>query len=372
MWTQLQMSFALRQLKPLIVEKNIVAVEMAVQQLGLDFVVSDAFLDYCRINRDSVMIGFLATLALHNTANADHAALSSCAPDCGRGHVRGGYSENKPEMRPPETSQEYRYNDFSIYLPANHMLPTYQKQHPKYDRFLPHLARYIRPSETIIDIGANVGDTLAGMAEQNSTASYICIEPDELFYWFLEENIQRIKLCKKDLQVQTINALVGKNISGVSLEGHGGTKHAVMNKEGGIQSKSLNELLEKTFYQNIRILKTDVDGFDYDVLQSSISVIHDHKPIIFFECQYDFCYQKEGYEKLFHSLESEGYSDWTIFDNFGEIIIRTNNLDAVNQLINYVWNQNIRRTTRTIYYYDVLAIQDQDAPLIDRVLADFN
>ncbi len=37
----------------------------------------------------------------------------------------------------------------------------------------------------------------------------------------------------------------------------------------------------------------------------------------------------------------------------------------------YLWNQNIGRATRTIHYYDVLAVQDKDANLIDRVLADY-
>lgn len=58
---------------------------------------------------------------------------------------------------------EYHYKEYSIKLPANHMLPVYQKYHPKYDRFLPHLVKYIEPSDTVIDVGANVGDTLAGI-----------------------------------------------------------------------------------------------------------------------------------------------------------------------------------------------------------------
>lgn len=267
---------------------------------------------------------------------------------------------------------EYRYKDFSIQLPPNHLLPAYQHEHPKYDRFLPHLSKYIQPSDTVIDVGANVGDTLAGMVEQNGASSYICIEPDDLFYKHLQKNIERIKSSKKDLDVHTIKSLVGKSVSGVSLEGKGGTKHAVISNEGSIKSKPLDELLSETAYTNIRILKTDVDGFDYDVLDSSASVIQKHKPIIFFEFQYDFEYQKNGYEKTLYSLESEGYCDWTIFDNFGEVVVRTKSLDVVIQLMRYVWNQNIGRATRTIYYYDVLVVQKKDSDLIDRVLADYH
>lgn len=267
---------------------------------------------------------------------------------------------------------KYQYNDFSIELPANHLLPEYQKTHQKYDRFLPHLAKYLNQSDTIIDIGANVGDTLAGMAEQNSTASYICIEADDSFYRLLEENVKSIKSSIIGLKIQTIKALVGKNISNVSLDGKGGTKHAVLDNEGSIKSLPLDEMISNTTNTNIRILKSDVDGFDYDVLDSSMSVIKKHKPIVFFECQYDYEYQKNGYTQTLKSLEAAGYCDWTIFDNFGEVVIRTANIDIVAQLMDYVWQQNTGKATRTIYYYDILAVQQNDSSLIDKVLREYN
>ena len=76
MSAQSQLSIALQRLKPLIVEKKYDTLELTIRQLGLDLVVSDALLDYCRLNRESAMVIFLATLALHNTSNTDQAALS--------------------------------------------------------------------------------------------------------------------------------------------------------------------------------------------------------------------------------------------------------------------------------------------------------
>lgn len=264
----------------------------------------------------------------------------------------------------------YQYKNFSITLPANHLLPEYQLTNPKYDRFLPHLAKYAHADDTIVDIGANVGDTLAGMAEKNQSSTYICIEPDDSFFKHLEENVKRIKKSVKDLNVITIKALVGKNISNVSLDGKDGTKHAVIDTNGGIKSLPLDEMIPNTL--NVRILKSDVDGFDYDVLDSSMSVIQTYKPIIFFECQYDFEYQRDGYSKTLKKLESAGYCDWVLFDNFGEVVLRTNNLDIVSQLMRYVWQQNIGKTTRTIYYFDILAIQKTDSSFIDKVLSEYN
>jgi FkbM family methyltransferase len=261
------------------------------------------------------------------------------------------------------------YQKFSIKLPSNHSLPEYQNAHPKYDRFLPFLVKYATADDTIVDIGANVGDTLASMVEVNPSSKYICIEPDGSFYAYLEENIARIKQSIAGLRIQAIQALVGKNISNVSLDGRGGTKHAVVGNNGGIKSLPLDNIISSIL--NLRILKSDVDGFDYDVLDSSMAIIEYHKPIIFFECQCDFEYQKEGYLRTLQKLESAGYVDWTVFDNFGEIILRTADIGILSQLLNYVWQQNVGSATRTIYYFDILSVQRADSVLIDKVLREF-
>ena len=263
----------------------------------------------------------------------------------------------------------YQYKNFSIKLPADHYLPDLKKSYPKYDRFLPHLSKYILKNETIIDIGANVGDTLAGMAEQNSTVNYICIEPDDSFFYLLEKNIIRIKNSVKDLNVQTIKALVGKNISDVTLVGKNGTKCAVIKKNGLIKSHLLDEIILNK--KNIRLLKSDVDGFDYDVLDSSMSIIEKNKPIIFFECHYDFEYQKLGYINTLRQLEIISYCYWIVFDNFGEVMVKTNDVSTIIQLIDYVWQQNIGKSSRSIYYYDILAVQKKDMVFIDRVLQEY-
>lgn len=264
----------------------------------------------------------------------------------------------------------YQFKNISIKLPAEHLLPDYQKAHPRYDRFLPHLASYISHIDTIVDIGANVGDTVAGMVENNPNARYLCIEPDESFFKHLEKNVEIIKRTIPNADIQTIQALVGRNVSNVSLDGKGGTKHAVINSEGNINSASLDNIIAKTT-SRIRLLKSDVDGFDYDVLDSSMEIIVQHAPIIFFECYYDFIYQKNGYTNTLKTLYEIGYKDFTVFDNFGEVILRTGDLNILTQLINYLWQQNIGLATRTIYYFDILAVQKNDVELIDTVLEEY-
>jgi FkbM family methyltransferase len=272
----------------------------------------------------------------------------------------------------PKSAFAYKYPDYSIILPPNHLLPAYQEKFPKYDRFLPHLASYMAPSATIIDIGANVGDTLAGMVAKNAASTYVCIEPDDVFFGFLTRNIETMKRAKQNLVVHAVKSLVGKAVTGVSLEGKGGTKRAVISEGGAILSKTLDVILsELPGIANVRLLKSDVDGFDYDVLDSSMVVIRQNKPLIFFECQYFFEYQKDGFGRTLRTLQGEGYYDWVVFDNFGEVVVRTRDLDIITKLLDYVWQQNIEKAPRTIYYYDILAVQSADITLIDTVLATY-
>lgn len=277
----------------------------------------------------------------------------------------------QPEKPAPESHIEYKIGAFSILLPADHMLPTYQREHPNYDRFLPHLAKYFAGNDTIIDVGANVGDTLAGMATNNVSSSYICLEADDEYFELLLENLHRIHKSKDSLVVQARKYLVGNQISGVSMEGKGGTKHAVLNG-GGLVSKPIDTIIgEFADIKNVRLLKTDVDGFDYDVIDSAHTVISTWKPIIYFECDYDTDLQLSCYGSTLRSLEKYGYCNWTIFDNFGGVMLRTGNIDIIFQLMRYIWNQNKGKSTRTVYYLDLLATHHDDIGLIDRVLTDY-
>lgn len=266
--------------------------------------------------------------------------------------------------------QVIQYKNFSIHLPMDHMLSATQNIHPLYDRFLPHLCKYLESNSTVVDIGANCGDTLAAMFDLNQTINFICIEPDDLFFNYLNHNVQRILEIVPTASIQTIKSLVGKNIYNVSLDGPASSKKAIVGG-GSIVSSTLDQLLTQSNYSNISLIKIDVDGFDYDVIDSSEKTINEFFPLIFFECQHDHEYQKIAYEKTLAELQTKGYNNWAVFDNFGNFILQSTNLQQLTQFFDYVWRQNSKLATRTIYYFDILAIPKNKISLIDRVIADY-
>lgn len=267
---------------------------------------------------------------------------------------------------------EMPYGNFSIFLPPGHKLDLYQKLHPKYDRFLPVLVEALVDGGLVVDVGANVGDTLASMVERNPSLEYLCIEADDDFFQCLERNIKKINAHNKNTSIRAHKKLIGKSISGVSLAGDGGSKHAIINSINGIKSISLDELLCEDEKMHLRLLKSDVDGFDYDVLDSAGSALVNNFPILYFECQLDDGCQKDGYRKTIESLRSMGYSNWVVFDNFGLEIMRTKEISIVHQLLEYLWSQNMEISTRTLFYYDLMAYHENDSKLVDGALSKYS
>jgi FkbM family methyltransferase len=281
-----------------------------------------------------------------------------------KGKLMDAMHESSPTANTNEntTFKNYLIGRFTIDLPIDHMLPSYQLAHPKYDRFLPCLARFLPTDSVVIDVGANVGDTLAGMASCNPNLDYFCIEADEDFYSLLTSNIELIKELEPDLKAFTSCNLIGREIDNAILEGCGGTKRAVesSNISSSIRSIEFDDFISSSMPKDkiISLLKIDTDGWDYDVINSALETVKQYLPLIFFECQYSEDYQLHKYIETIDTLASLGYDSWFIFDNFGELILETNNKETITQLANYINNQTNGKSTRTIYYMDVLAATD--------------
>ena len=64
---------------------------------------------------------------------------------------------------------------------------------------------------SIIDIGANVGDTLVGLIASNSKLNYYSIEAYEYFFKYLKRNKEKIKL-NTQTKIKIIQELVGLNL----------------------------------------------------------------------------------------------------------------------------------------------------------------
>ena len=111
----------------------------------------------------------------------------------------------------------------------------------------------------------------------------------------------------------------------------------------------MSEILINTkINKKISLLKTDVDGYDYDVIYSSYPCLS-KDTYLFFECLYENVNQYENFKIFFKDLIINKYDTFAVFDNFGQFICFSNNLQQMYQLLEYVLFQNQRKTTRTFF-----------------------
>lgn len=261
-------------------------------------------------------------------------------------------------------------NGTAISLTPGHALQFHQKSHPLYDRFLPFLAHRLRADDAVVDVGANCGDTLSSMHAANPHLEFVAIEPDQQFFGLLEQNAARLEASPVGLKAHLVQSLVGQEVAGATLVGSGGTKKAVMDAGAGQthQSRPLDEILESLNIASIRLLKSDVDGFDFDVINSAEKTLRTSHPLVFFESQIDHDFQREGLVATLGMMESLGYSYWVLFDNFGSPVLRTSDRASAKQLIEYPWKKRHVTPWPTIYYCDVLAATEADRPFVDAVV----
>ena len=87
----------------------------------------------------------------------------------------------------------YNIDGFDLDMGEGHLLAYYQRKCPLFNRINPYLAKLQNEvyGNWIIDVGANVGDTLASMVK-HTKAGFLCIEPTEEYYELLSNNVANI------------------------------------------------------------------------------------------------------------------------------------------------------------------------------------
>ena len=243
-----------------------------------------------------------------------------------------------------KTDQIIYIDNKKIILPPEHLLSLYESVYPQYDRFLPKVITEIKENEVIIDIGANVGDTLIRLLNINTKPYYYCIEADNFFFEYLEKNKKSLDINLQN-KIILIKTLVGDQLKGNLSETNTGTK-SLIESDLGIKSKKLDDIIIDYKIKNIKLIKVDVDGYDYNILFSAINELTNNKPDIFFEYMPLDELGKKNYLKLIKKLNEIGYSYWTILDNYGSIIFENKNyIDVVNKIKSAL----IKKTVYDIY-----------------------
>jgi FkbM family methyltransferase len=255
---------------------------------------------------------------------------------------------------------------FQILVPYSHQLPFILKLYNQYSSNLPRIAKIVQKEKyedlKFIDIGANVGDTVA-LLRKEAEFPILCIEGEEQFFSILEKNATKFD------QVDIVKVYLGEENQdiGVDVEKIGGTAH-LNQKEGGNNSVAIRKLSEvlktKPSFLKSKMLKTDTDGFEGKVLRGAIDFLAAAKPVIFLEYAPDYLLlQNEDGLSIFKTLETLGYKNLLVYENVGDFMFSTS-VDNVRQLeeINLYFTAHQRNA-----YCDICVFHSEDDDLFEKV-----
>jgi FkbM family methyltransferase len=269
----------------------------------------------------------------------------------------------------------YGIGKISVILPEEHLLDVYQGTHPLYNLFQGFLVRSLSPNATIVEVGANVGDIMANIFQHNRTLDYIGVEGDPIFFEYLLINADILKkeLLIQDNQINLVKSFVAGELSFSAFTGSGGTRSGILSssKNESIQTRKLDEILSDLKVRKIDLLMVDVDGYDYDIIDSSMNTISRDKPLIFFEMTVGTEHQMEKYFRMIRNLKLLGYERISVLDNFGNLIFKNCTLDSLRELSNYAFRQNLGIGSRTIYYLDVLISHRNDSEMHSLIVSEY-
>jgi len=193
----------------------------------------------------------------------------------------------------------------------------------------------------ILDIGAHTG--IYSLAANNSIkkGQILSFEPHFLNFARLNLNLRGngfsiktmfMNTVGKENQIQPFSVM--NNIDYLTSGGKiGNIKNQFTTQ---IQTIAIDSFLDKTARNNVKLIKIDVEGNEYQCLQGMIETIKSSKPIIFFEC-----ISEKNNREIETVLKSHDYSFFIIDDNEGFleeteniIPILDNNNNIINRYIN--------------------------------------
>ncbi|MEO8887422.1 MAG: FkbM family methyltransferase [Mucilaginibacter sp.] len=262
--------------------------------------------------------------------------------------------------------KQVQVGNYSLLANGIHPVEDNLKYNKYYSRNLPRIAKYLEskyPTYGIIDVGANIGDTVALIRSHGVKQHIYAVEGEPTYVGMLKQNMGLFK------DVTVFETFLGEATHRLD----GGTEvtdgTARLNKNSGtqIQVTKLDDLATENNLQNIKLLKIDTDGFDFKILRGSLGFIKEQKPVIFFE--YDAVYLEEQGENgtdIFASLHNLGYNTALFYDNYGKLLLSLtiDNTATITQLYNYM-----RKKESAFPYYDVCVFHKNDEGLANEVLA---
>lgn len=212
--------------------------------------------------------------------------------------------------------------EVALDMRLSHQLPLYFALFPTYDRVLPRIARQMRAARTalvVIDVGANVGDTAALVAEAVPDARFLCVEGSTDYAPFLRANVERLRI-----NAECVERYCGDDdglLAGVGAQEQEGTGRLMASSVPytGVPTQTLDRIVEAhPAFARPDLLKVDTDGYDAKVLRGSRRLLADTRPVLFFEVAPHLLGDVgDDVAPIFLMISALGYARARVYDHEG-------------------------------------------------------
>lgn len=273
-----------------------------------------------------------------------------------------------PYIPKPKKSGAVKVGKFLIEMPANNIQLVNYQLYPELNIQFGRLAASIAkkyPGMTVIDVGANVGDTIA-VIKSAVEVPVFGVEGDDTSFEFLEKNAKQFS------NVTVVKTFLGEKSeqTKVSMEKSGWNNTIIPDETGAKQIvfKTLDEVVEENNMDKaqLKLLKVDVEGFDTIVLRGALSVIRKNRPVLFFEYNRAnmIAIREDGLSTVFSFLEM-GYQTIAFFDHKGTLVLATDlqNKEEVTYMHDYISSPR-----NLLGYYDICIFHEEDGDLAEDFL----
>ncbi|MGD0493701.1 MAG: FkbM family methyltransferase [Steroidobacteraceae bacterium] len=243
--------------------------------------------------------------------------------------------------------------------------------HPQMNRNFGRLAAFAvaeRPTGTIIDVGANIGDGIALLRGVGISADVFAVEGSPKFLRVLQQN--KAKLEPVTIYPQFVGdypRFVGDGrVEQYQLVSFTSSAHLRPSPDGDVSGTTLRPLDEAAAHlSSVSVLKVDTDGFDFAILRGAAGIIDRDRPVIFLEWEPYLIFRSgESIVDFLRSFRHRGYRDAIVWDNLGTLLcsISLDDVELFSQLSFYFFGDETRP------YVDLAIYHEQDGELFKKTL----
>jgi len=295
---------------------------------------------------------------------------------CKRTLLRGinalGYAVYKLPPRPSSSSRikSIALGGRTIRIYSGNPLCHAYQQNPQYNFTIGVVAAMVQkrfPDAWAVDVGANVGDTLAIIKSNAAAMPVICIEGDPICFELLQDNARQFEA------VFPVKAFLSDQPGTARVECHKAGWNTTLTEAGSdgrgqpLEFQTLDQVVERlNGHHRVKLLKVDTEGYDIRILRGAARILGRHRPVITFELN------RENVEPLGDSvgdfidyLVNSGYGHFILNDSEGRFICALNGKDKAALLDLYQYSN----LGRPIYYYDIWVFHLSDGDLFEDFLA---